>query len=1037
METHLKHHARNIVDTLYDWLFDSSRAYRDPSPYATACVKPYANGEDTARGSFGYGASDYASIVRDKVAAAASSASSAAASLTSLPRPHQPAGVSEMLQRLTDPAFWHRLSPSAAWDSFIEGRAPYLHELQSRLGWEHLTRHAERWGVEPRIVILVMLLPLILLLLSSCVFMGAGHTTDDSPPPYQGGGRGRRTDPSKAGHNNANSASSSSSNAKQSNTSSGASSSGSGKGSKSRHGSKKGGAQDRDSDTTDSSKTHTAMPRGSVGDGGSNATMLGSIGFRGAELQHFKPIDIYAAMGMTQPGIKKSDGRGIANVNRGAADARSSKRVSSHSKTETPLRQGNSLHDDNLVSSIMEDVVGPTDSQQEQAEIDLDNQEEYEDNVLDNAVPGAKAKNRGAKKALDSSSKSTKTGERSAPHAKAGKNGSAISALNPGSSVKKQGHRESNQQQQSHAPALDHTDKQGAGPAGPGAESSVSPSVPLLRTRVPRAYRFKEADRHRHQPHISSRANKKDLFGRHPIESQVDGRDRPVSPPNSLAFKIMDFAQRNPVMKNLDAISGGVLGTTMATLAAGTAIAESLTNAWKGDFTSALDDLAGNLKNSFDQAMAEDGLEGSGIDQDNNWDLRFITSHFNISGKRPASTARRFSVEDISVGPRTKYAIYVDPPQRSKDQGLDDEAPVNHGPKEDDEDVKVLDYQSHNTSTGTVAQTKGSQSPTSQQSKVRGPDLGAPSNHDPKEDDEDVKILDYQSYKKTTGRIAESKGNKYPTDKSAKNVDWGTETKTDPASGVDWGNAVSGGSSLKSSEPMRTSRSSATSGAQSSKGVPKRSSKKAAQKAGPATKAGTDAKQALDSAIKTSRDKLAAAANELHENKDHTDAQAHAIAQDSKTVARSAQDSIKKSVGTARHGAKTTVQHAEDKAMKAVSDAKKAVDSARATAEKAIDTAAHIMEASAKAVEGSTKAMGTDIRTTIHDTKRTARSARKAARKAKNALPEGVIDSRKKMDQDTQHAAHEARDAIRVSQENVNSATGIAQRTRSSVSQAM
>ncbi|KAF9954846.1 hypothetical protein BGZ72_004246 [Mortierella alpina] len=981
MATHLKHHAKNIVDALYDLLFDSSRAYHDPSPYATVCVKPYANGEDSCSGSFGFGASGYASIVRDKVAAAASSASSAAASLTSHPRLHQPAAISEALQQLTDPAFWHRFSPAAAWDHFIEERAPYLHELRSHLGWEHLTRLAERWGVEPRIVILVMLLPVILLLLSSCVFMGAGHTADDGPPAYQGGGRGKKADPNQAGHRHVNGASSSSS-SKQSNGSSGASSSGSGKGGKSRHGSKKGGAQDRNPDNTESSKTHAGVPKGVVGDGGSKATMLGSAGFRGAELQHFKPIDIYAAMGMAQPVNRKPSGHGIAKVNRGAEDGISAKRNSSQSKkAEIPLRHGNSQHDDSLVSSIMEDVVGPSDSQQEQVEIDLDNQEDYEDNVLEDSVPITKAG--GVKSAVDSARKNSKAGRKSDPHAKLGNGGSPLSSLDSESSAKKsQGLKESDLLQ-SHAPVQDHTDRQGAGPAGPGSEFSASPSAPLSRTRVPRAHSFKEADRHRHQPHISSRASKNHLFGHHPTENEVDAKDRRVSP---LAFKIMDFAQRNTVMKSLDAVSGGVLGATMATVAAGTAIAESSTNAWKGDFTTALDDLASNLKDSFDQVMIEGGLEGSGLDQDDNWDLRSMAPQLNIASQRPVSMARKFSVEDISVGPRTKYAIYVDPPQRSEVQGPDPEAPVNH---------------------------------------------------DSKESDEDVKILDYQSYKKSTGKTTKNKGNKNPTDKSATGIDWGNAkvkaTETNPASGVDWGETASEASSLKDSEPAQSSESLAKSQEQKSKSAAKQSSKKAAQRPGPAVATGTSAKEALDSAIKTSRVKLAAAVDNLHVRKDRADTQAHAAAQDSKAAVESAQGSIKKTASDARHDVKATIRHAEDKALKAVSDAKRAVDSAHASAEKAIDTAAQIMEASARAVDGSAKAIGEDMRTTVRETKRKARSARKAARKAKNAMVKNVTDFEKKIEQDTEHVTHKAHDALRVSKETVNSATGITQYAKDTV----
>src|SRR5690349_20620671 len=99
--------------------------------------------------------------------------------------------------------------------------------------------------------------------------------------------------------------------------------------------------------------------------------MLGSIGFRGAELQHFKPIDIYgrgllahdcdmkergsleaksdsvfiAAMGMTQPVNRKPDGRGKASVDRETTDSLSSKHVSAQSKKPVAsLRHGKTSH---------------------------------------------------------------------------------------------------------------------------------------------------------------------------------------------------------------------------------------------------------------------------------------------------------------------------------------------------------------------------------------------------------------------------------------------------------------------------------------------------------------------------------------------------------------------------------------------------------------------------------------------------------------------------------------------------------------------
>lgn len=117
------------------------------------------------------------------------------------------------------------------------------------------------------------------------------------------------------------------------------------------------------------------MPKSSVSDGSLKAAILGSIGFRGAELQHFEPIDIYgrgrsahdcdkkergslegisdsvfiAAMGMTQPVNRKPNGRGKTSVDRETTDGLSSKHVSAQSKkSEAFSRHGSTTHGKSL-----------------------------------------------------------------------------------------------------------------------------------------------------------------------------------------------------------------------------------------------------------------------------------------------------------------------------------------------------------------------------------------------------------------------------------------------------------------------------------------------------------------------------------------------------------------------------------------------------------------------------------------------------------------------------------------------------------------
>ncbi|KAG0089317.1 hypothetical protein BGZ93_009927 [Podila epicladia] len=150
--------------------------------------------------------------------------------------------------------------------------------------------------------------------------------------------------------------------------------------------------------------------------------------------------------------------------------------------------------------------------------------------------------------------------------------------------------------------------KQG-GPAGPGSE-------PQLRTRIPRPHSLKEADRHRHQPHIplssfssssSSSRKPQDGFG-NAVDQAHDDQHM------SIAATIMDFAQGNSIIKSLDGISGGVLGATFATVAALANTAEAAAKFLKENMPSSVSDFVNGLQESFDESMENGGLEGTGFD---------------------------------------------------------------------------------------------------------------------------------------------------------------------------------------------------------------------------------------------------------------------------------------------------------------------------------------------------------------------------------------------------------------------------------------
>ncbi|KAG0335221.1 hypothetical protein BG000_007688, partial [Podila horticola] len=221
-----------------------------------------------------------------------------------------------------------------------------------------------------------------------------------------------------------------------------------------------------------------------------------------------------------------------------------------------------------------EDIIGSTKAQHDQDKVTLDNQEDYVENISDFAQEFVSAATARAKKLVHD-----------------------VKEINT-----------ENAPQKVHSQA-DTKGKQG-GPAGPDSE-------PQLRTRMPRPRSFKEADRHRHQPHIPSSSftsslsstsrQRQDGFGNAVDQGHGDQHE-------SIAAKIMNFAQGNSIMKNLDGISGGVLGATLATVAALANTAEAVTTSLKENVPNSVSDFINGLQESFDEAMENGGLEGTGFD---------------------------------------------------------------------------------------------------------------------------------------------------------------------------------------------------------------------------------------------------------------------------------------------------------------------------------------------------------------------------------------------------------------------------------------
>ncbi|KAI7832488.1 hypothetical protein BC939DRAFT_105453 [Gamsiella multidivaricata] len=202
MELNLKHKAKAVIDYLYHQLFNEPAYNPSSASHTTACVNSYAPTKSDPWDAQGQYSNDeigeWAATAHDKVVAVASSASNAVSNAAANLIDSTQTDGNEHGEGSSFPSFWGEsqskdqyhlleraqssLGPSTAWSDFAGSHAPRLHELQSQWGLHGL---ADRFGVEPYIVLLVLLLPIVVLLLSVCAMMGAGHPNEEPHHDYR------------------------------------------------------------------------------------------------------------------------------------------------------------------------------------------------------------------------------------------------------------------------------------------------------------------------------------------------------------------------------------------------------------------------------------------------------------------------------------------------------------------------------------------------------------------------------------------------------------------------------------------------------------------------------------------------------------------------------------------------------------------------------------------------------------------------------------------------------------------------------------
>ncbi|KAF9585921.1 hypothetical protein BGW38_000037 [Lunasporangiospora selenospora] len=506
MEHHRKPPVRRAINKLYDLFFDPD-IYEHTTPTPDTILAKEA--------------AKIASAASDLVETATSAASAAASSLL---RDSKLGAVDSSSSRLSSWNSWYN-SLADSWRSkesderlqitdrsanlqhLFDRMSPNLHSTQGHIGIEPL---AVTWGLEPHVVLMLMVLPLVIILLISTALVGAGHTSEDDaprPPGVQ----------SRQVNIHAMSPSVPQKRA-------------------SKHRGKKAVvAHPGNTPTKLGPSQRLKVQQGDDEGACSWASVLGSTGFMGAETMLYKSIDIS-----------------------GEGDPASHYQ---HHEAQT--------HGEGLVTSIMEEIIGPDSAQHSQEEIDLDNEEEYENEDLLTEL---------TENPDMSSSAPTKVAGKGASKKQRRSKNKARAETATSTAIWDKSHKlpHINESGQEYAPDQSHGKNRnsGGGPAGYGVDtlgvthlgSHAGPSK--QRVRVPHAYGFKEADRHRHQPHVSSKkllqSHLDDMDGSfdswaHDLINKQDLR--------TLACKLVDYTTDSPLLKALNGILGGLLESVVVTTA--------------------------------------------------------------------------------------------------------------------------------------------------------------------------------------------------------------------------------------------------------------------------------------------------------------------------------------------------------------------------------------------------------------------------------------------------------------------------------------
>ncbi|KAG0199553.1 hypothetical protein BGX28_007230 [Mortierella sp. GBA30] len=134
--------------------------------------------------------------------------------------------------------------------------------------------------------------------------------------------------------------------------------------------------------------------------------------------------------------------------------------------------------------------------------------------------------------------------------------------------------------------------------------------------------------------------------------------------------KILGFVQGSELLRNMDAFSGGILGSAVATVAALASTAETTASLIKENLPDSVTDFTEELKESFDHAMRTGGLEGTGAafeeavkeeEKGEKWGIREAISQIIKEDEEKAAAASAWSTTFVE---NTGASVGNNTPQR-------------------------------------------------------------------------------------------------------------------------------------------------------------------------------------------------------------------------------------------------------------------------------------------------------------------------------------------------------------------------------------